>query len=148
VDSGSIERVDSSASAPAHRSRSIALAARLGAWGFVAALIPPFAQALNGPRWLADLAMLSALGLLASGVGIVAASVLVIRALPSGVSALKAAAVVGIPFGGALCLGGIAILAPLSRFADVVDASGPLVLLLGVLVVVTLLIGFLRGRNE
>ena len=91
--------------------------------------------------------MLSALGLVGSGIGIVATSVLVIRALPSGASALKAAALTGLPFGGALCLGGIAILAPLSRFADVVDAGGPLVLLLGVLVVVMLLIGFLRGRN-
>jgi len=147
VDSGPIEPVDSSTSAPAHRSRSIALAARLGAWGFVAALIPPFAQALNGPRWLADLAVLSAVGLLTSGIGIAAASVLVIRALPSGLSPLKVAAVVGIPFGATLCLGGIAIVAPLSRFAGVVDAGGPLVLLLGVLVVVMLLIEFLRGRK-
>ena len=140
--------VDRDSPGTGHRhARLIAVSARLGVWGLVVALASPFAQALEGPFWLQNAMWLMSAGLLTSGVGTVAASVLVLRTLPPGSSPLKVAAFAGIPLGVLIgCLGG-AVLAPLSGFADVVSASGPLALLLGVLVVVSLLVGFLqRGK--
>jgi hypothetical protein len=71
-----------------------------------------------------------------------------LRSLPGGWSALKVAAWAGIPLGVLISCVPLTALAPLSRFTDVVADSGSLALLLGLLVVVSLLIGFLgRGRT-
>ncbi len=126
----------------------IRITSRLGVWGLIAALVPPMATELGGPMWLASLTPMVVAGLVASGIGTMAASVLVLRAAPAGSRPLKLAASAGVPFGFLLVLGGAMILAPLSRFANVVDAAGPVVLVLGVLIVVSLVIGFLLGGRD
>ena len=125
----------------------IAVASRLGVWGLVAALLPVFSEVLGGPRWLTGSTWLVPTGFGTSGVGIVVACGLVLRSLPPGVSALKVASIAGIPMGLIFACWPVVVAAPLGRVADFVDASGSLVVVLGVLVVVALLIGFLGGRS-
>jgi len=126
----------------------IRIASRLGVWGIIAALVPPMATELGGPMWLASLTPMVVAGLVASGIGTMAASTLVLRAVSAGSRPLKLAALAGVPLGFLLVLGGAMVLAPLSRFANVVDAAGPVVLGLGVLVVVSLAVGFLLGGRD
>lgn len=130
------------------RATLIKISTRMGVWGFVVALVPVWAEVLEAPIgvWRAMQPLVPG-GLLASGSGIVLACALVLRSLPPGLSALKVAAIAGMPLGVMIAAVPVAALAPLSRFADVVADSGSLALLLGVLVVVALLVGFLRrGR--
>jgi hypothetical protein len=129
------------------RARAVALTSRLAVWGLVAALLPPLAETFGGPFWLQRADWLVAAGFMASGIGTLTVSLLVLRSLPSGASGLKLTAVAGIPLGIGLLFGAAAVLNPLSRLADFVDAGGPLVLLLGVLVFVSLLTVFLRGAD-
>jgi hypothetical protein len=129
------------------RGRWIALSVRCAVWGLVVGLLPTFAHYGVGPLWLMRADLLTVAGLLVSGTGMLVAAVLVLRTLPRGFSALKVASLAAIP----LALGLLSIpftaLAPLSAFADLVDAMGPLGLLMGVVVVVALLVGFLGRRR-
>lgn len=131
------------------RARIIRVGSRVGVWGFVVALLPPLADAVGVRVAPGLVGPISSAGLLASGLGTCVASVLVWRSLPRGASPLKIAAGLGVPFGLALVLGGIALLRPLSALADFVNAGGPLVLALAVAVVTLLIVGFLSaGRGE
>jgi hypothetical protein len=130
------------------QARWIAVAARMGLWGLVAALSPVASDVFGGPRWLTESPWITPYGFSVSGLGIVATGVLVLKALPPGPSALKLAALAGIPLGLLFASWPVMALAPFSWLADVVSASGSLAVLLGVLVVVALLFGFLGGRGE
>ena len=73
---------------------------------------------------------------------------LVWRSLPRKPSALKVAAGVGAPFGFGLVLGGIALLRPLSAFADAVNTMGSIVLALAVTVVVLLIVALFASHPD
>lgn len=147
---GDIQPVgDSTESVQPRGGRWIATTSRVGLWGFVVALIPAFANYGGGPLWLARLDMLSGVAMISSGIGVLATAVLLLRALPEGPSWVKLAALGGAPLGLLFLMLGGTLLAPLGRLADVTDAKGPLALGLGLLVIVSLLIGFLGGgRHE
>lgn len=118
----------------------------MGLWGLVAALLPVAREVLGAPMsWPRSSQFLAPLGLLVSGVGLVATRVLVLRSLPAGLSALRVAAFAGLPLGVLVAAVPFTALAPLSPFTDVVSASGSLAFYLGVLVVGALLFGFLGG---
>jgi len=129
------------------RARWIAISTRLAVWGLVVGLIPTFAFYGGGPRWLWQAGWLTAVGLCLSGVGMMTAGALVVRSLPRGVSAVKVASLAAMPLGLGFVAVSLTALAPLSRFTDFVDATGPLAVLLGVIVVVALFAGFLGRRR-
>ena len=116
-------------------------------WGLVVGLLPTMAFYGGGPRWLWQARWLTAVALSASGVGMMAAGVLVARSLPPGLSALKVASLAAVPLGLGFVSVSFTALAPLSPFTDAVDSMGPLAVLLGVIVVVALFVGFLGRRR-
>lgn len=130
------------------RGRWIKITARMGVWGMILATTPALAElvgvhmdpSLTGP--------VGAAGLFTSGTGVILTSVLVLRALPPGLGPLKLAAVAGIPFGLALISGGAAVVRPLGAFADAIDAAGPIVLIIGIVLVLLLIIGFIQGPGR
>ena len=126
----------------------IRVTSRVGVWGFVVALVPPLADALGAPVAPHLVGPISSFGLISSGLGTIAASVLVWRSLPRSLSALKLAAGVGAPFGFGLVLGGIALLRPLSAFADTVNAVGWIMLALAVTVVVLLIVALFASHPD
>lgn len=129
------------------RRRWIAVSVRCAVWGLVVALLPTFAYYGVGPRWLMRADLLTVGGLSVSGTGMLVAAVLVLRSLPPGFSALKVASLAAIPLGLGLLSIPFTAVAPLGAFADFVAAMGPLGLLMGVVVVVSLLVGFLGRRR-
>lgn len=126
----------------------IRLSSRVGVWGFVLALVPVLGDAFGMSLPPGLVGPVSSFGLIASGLGTAVASVLVWRSLPRKLSPLKVASALGIPFGITLTLGGVALRRPLGAFADAVDAIGPVVLALAVLVVGLLVAGFVSGRSR
>lgn len=128
--------------------RLIRVTARAGVWGFVVALVPALADVLGAPLAPSLVGPISSFGLLCSGLGTSAASVLVWRSLPRKPSALKLAAGIGAPFGFGLVLGGIALLKPLSAFADAVNSMGPIVLALAVTVVALLILALFASHPD
>ena len=129
----------------ARRAKWIKVTARMGVWGMILATWPALADVIGIPIRPDLTGPIGAAGLLTSGVGVMVASLLVLRALPAGFGSLKLAAIAGIPFGLALISGGAAVLRPLGVFADAIDAAGPLVLVIGVVLVGLLIVGFLQG---
>ncbi len=127
------------------RSTWIKVTSRMGVWGLIVATTPALVELAGARMGSTMVRVLGAGGLLASGLGVALASALVLRALPAGIRPLKLAAIAGIPFGIALMMGGAAVIQPLGAFADAVDAAGPLVLAIGIVVVVLLVVGFVRS---
>lgn len=126
--------------APEERRRKLtALSARVGVWGIIAGLSSIALGAL-APGVAFEMA---GLGFLAGGVGAIGTSILVLKDLKRAPLPLKLAAFVGVPFGGSLiafACGAILGWPYSMRFVALAVPAGAI---LGVVLMVLLLTGFL-----
>lgn len=135
-----------------HRSdQLIKITSRLGVWGFVGGFGAMTAFTLGAPLSLGAAISLMGGGLVLSGVGTGAASVLAHRRLDSECSLLRIASIAGMPLGVSLTLLGTVSLFQWEPLVSVVHAITSSAGFLGVLLILLLIIAFVsqwRNRSE
>lgn len=133
--------------------RWIPLTSRVGLWGVAIGLVPLAADILTS-TWLWTFeSVVTEVGFVVGGAGILATALLVLREVGRGLRPVKLAALAGVPLGAALMLMGAALLLetvfpPTLLMVQVFMAAIPASALLAVLVLVLLVVEFLSRMSE
>jgi hypothetical protein len=128
-------------------SRMIELGARSAVWGLVGGLGLMTAFTVGAPISLGAAIMGMGAGLLMSGLGTVTASLGVFRRSRPCPRLIRVSAVVGLPLGGALSLLGMTSLSLWPALTGIVNGLTLAAGVLGTLVVVLLILGFVLGST-
>ncbi len=123
--------------------RLMRVSSRLAVWGFVGGFGAMMAQVFGAPISLGLAIALMGGGVLVSGLGTATASFLAYRRLARTRGLLKTASMVGMPLGASLVLLGLTALFQWSPLVAVVNAIVPAAVVLGGLVIVLLMVGFI-----
>jgi len=132
---GDLARTDRSAT-------QIKVGARLGVWGLVGGIGIVTAGTLGAPLTFGAAMALMGAGLICSGVGTAIASIGVLRRTGRAPRPIRTAAIAGVPLGGVLALLGLTSLTQWPPLVAVVNGLTPAAGLLGAVVVVLLMVGF------
>lgn len=135
------------------RGRWIRLMSRVGLWGTAIGLAPVAFDMLVTPWVWTVYSILTEVGLVVGGAGILATALLVLTELGRGIRPVKLAALAGVPLGAAFVfMGGLLLLEstfpPTPLMARLFWAAIPVSAVLGMLVLVLLTVAFFRGLPE